>query len=206
MALEPSAFFAPPDGESVYLRKGTSASATASALPTASVSTSLKARPLSSNAMRQWRQRARHNCRIIAYTFSTGLEGAQDKAEVSVIGGTGSSGITLCRELLRQGASGHGADAPGRRPSLTFPPEVKLLPGNLDTLDGNDLRNCRSPSSSWCLPPAWMSAANPKAMPWRSSARPMSFPAKTARAAQQTNIRHAVLLSSIFLQVHHASS
>lgn len=125
-------------------------------------------------------------------------------ANVLVIGGTGFIGYHC---VLHLHAAGHCVSVLTRHPDRhrnLFPAAVSLLYGDLDALEENALAELLQPFDRLVFAAGVDERTEPSGNArdffYRANVLPCE---KLFRAAQQTSITHAVLLSSIFLHAHY---
>lgn len=121
-----------------------------------------------------------------------------------VIGGTGFIGYHIVQELLRRDyAVSILTRQPDKHRSL-FPDRVQYVQGDLDTLSVEQLENKLQAFDKLVFAAGVDERTEPTGDAWEFFKHAnVDSCEKVFRAAQQSKITHAALLSSIFLQVHH---
>lgn len=123
---------------------------------------------------------------------------------VLVIGGTGFIGYHIVQELLQRGFTVSVLTRhPDKHRSL-FPDTVQYVQGDLDQLSVEQLAKALQPFEKLVFAAGMDERTEPTGDAWEFFKHAnVDSCEKVFRAAQQSSITHAVLLSSIFLQVHH---
>lgn len=121
-----------------------------------------------------------------------------------VIGGTGFIGYHIVRELLQQDATVSVLTRNPDKHRKLFPDSVGFVQGDLDTLSVEQLAQILQGFDKLVFAAGVDERTEPQGDAWGFFKHAnVDSAEKVFRAAQQSHITHAVLLSSIFLRVHH---
>lgn len=121
-----------------------------------------------------------------------------------VIGGTGFIGYHIVQELLQHNFAVSVLTRNPDKHRHLFPDTVQYVPGDLNQLSVEQLADALKPFDKLVFAAGIDERTEPTGDAWEFFKHAnVDSCEKVFRAAQQSSITHAVLLSSIFLQVHH---